>query len=475
MIFLFQSIYIYTYIGCKSHGFHLRPHNCMEDTLLATFQDALRRRIIGTDAFTCLNDDKRPRTTGNLRTSIPCTLGEYDDESNTFKQGNQADGLTIYNGHLEPDLFPLITNTRPPNLNQPSYNSYPNRVRAFNTFTRYCRENELKVEFWDVHFCQRSFKQLMRNETNKMKKYTDAWEMFMARNDEDTAQSRRDLRFTNANSGGAPKISTFGMCLSGAFSKGAMDILTHLAKEKFPDPPTHDNPSGTYSYRIARHNGFSDWWMRICQRNVFNCVAKSIMSGIKICKANAPTTLPMDHAIEVHQLEPTWNYSNLAHVDSLRMVNPHPSNHNPNADDNDTSGITILTTSNTDPRTCSDARPRPILNNPSRCQEHTSRPYLKDKFTPRKSSRNARRQNMVLNIDGYKKWVRKCCKRATYRHNLRILYQGREDNPLHTDVFNELIENLEEKNPTWSKTTHIYDRPVTRSLFMGENSDIDDR
>ena len=75
----------------------------------------------------------------------------------------------------------------------------------------------------------------------------------------------------------------------------------------------------------------------------------------------------------------------------------------------------------------------------------------------------------------HKKWVRKCCKRATYRHNLRILYQGREDNPLHTDVFNELIENLEEKNPTWSKTTHIYDRPVTRSLFMGENSDIDDR
>ena len=157
------------------------------------------------------------------------------------------------------------------------------------------------------------------------------------------------------------------------------------------------------------------------------------------------------------------------------MVNPHPSNHNPNAYANDTSDITILTTSNTDPRTCSDARPRPILNNPSRCQEHTSRPYLKDKFTPRKSSRNARRQNMVLNIDGYKKWVRKCCKRATYRHNLRILYQGREDNPLHTDVFNELIENLKEKNPTWNKTTPIYDRPVTRSLCMGENSDVGDR
>ena len=73
----------------------------------------------------------------------------------------------------------------------------------------------------------------MRNETNKKKKYKDAWETFIARNDEDTAQSRRDLRFTNANRGGAPKISTFGMCLSGAFSTGAMEILTHLAKEKF--------------------------------------------------------------------------------------------------------------------------------------------------------------------------------------------------------------------------------------------------
>ena len=65
----------------------------------------------------------------------------------------------------------------------------------------------------------------------------------------------------NNNRGGAPKISTFGMCLSGAFSKGAMEILTHLAKEKFPDPPTPDNTPGTYSYLIARHNGFSDWWM----------------------------------------------------------------------------------------------------------------------------------------------------------------------------------------------------------------------
>ena len=46
-------------------------------------------------------------------------------------------------------------------------------------------------------------------------------------------------------------------------------------------------------------------------------------------------------------------------------------------------------------------------------------------------------------------------------------------NPLHTDAFNELIENLKEKNPTWNKTTFNYEHPVTRSLFMEENSDGD--
>ena len=32
-------------------------------------------------------------------------------------------------------------------------------------------------------------------------------------------------------------------------------------------------------------------------------------------------------------------------------------------------------------------------------------------------------------------------------HNMMILCQGREDNPLHTDAFNVLIKNLKEKNP----------------------------
>ena len=47
------------------------------------------------------------------------------------------------------------------------------------------------------------------------------------------------------------------------------------------------------------------------------------------------------------------------------------------------------------------------------------------------------------------------------------------DNPLHTDAFNELIENLKEKNTTWSKTMINYEGSVSRTLFMDENSDRD--
>ena len=139
----------------------------------------------------------------------------------------------------------------------------------------------------------------------------------------------------------------------------------------------------------------------------------------------------------------------------------------------DTPDAIIPTSSNTNPSTASDVRSRPISTNLSRCSEHISGPYLKDKFTPRKSSRNAKRQNMVININGYKRWVRKCRKRSTYGNNLRILRQGREDNPLHTDAFNELIENLKKRNPTWNTTTVSHESSVTRTLFMEENSDGD--
>ena len=70
--------------------------------------------------------------------------------------------------------------------------------------------------------------------------------------------------------------------------------------------------------------------MRIFQRNVFNCVTKAIMSGIRICKANAPTALPMDHAVEILQMESTVSYPERVQPDTpeLRDIQ-HPRNQPP--------------------------------------------------------------------------------------------------------------------------------------------------
>ena len=65
---------------------------------------------------------------------------------------------------------------------------------------------------------------------------------------------------------------------------------------------------------------------------------------------------------------------------------------------------------------------------------------------------------MMLNIQGYKKFVRKCSKKPTYTHNLQILLQGRQDNPIHEVAFNELIENLKERNTIWSNMNENSDR-----------------
>ena len=80
---------------------------------------------------------------------------------------------------------------------------------------------------------------------------------------------------------------------------------------------------------------------------------------------------------------------------------------------------------------------------------------------------------MVISINGYKKLARKCPRQITYKHDMKILCQGREDNPVHTDAFNVLIKNLKEKNPIWSRTTLDCERSVSRTLFMEENSDGD--
>ena len=79
----------------------------------------------------------------------------------------------------------------------------------------------------------------------------------------------------------------------------------------------------------------------------------------------------------------------------------------------------------------------------------------------------------MININGYKKWVRKCRKEHTYRRNLRILCQGREDKPLlHTDAFNELIENLKEKYPTYGIGPRLIMNVQYQGHFLWEeNSD----
>jgi hypothetical protein len=111
------------------------------------------------------------------------------------------------------------------------------------------------------------------------------------------------MRFLNKGQG-APWVSLFGMCLSGASSDGAWKIINSLAKLKFPIPPSgYDNPRGTRSCLVARSR-WADWWLRIIMRTMFDAVAKPISSGIELCRATAPTALPMDHATEAGNMEP---------------------------------------------------------------------------------------------------------------------------------------------------------------------------
>jgi len=140
---------------------------------------------------------------------------------------------------------------------------------------------------------------------------------------------------------------------------------------------------------------------------------------------------------------------------------------------NHTMDATISSSSNADLSTISDVRSWPTSNNSGCCSErHTgSHSKNRDKITPRKPTRNPKRRNMVINTNGYKRWARKCSRHITYKRNMRILCQGREDNPAHTDAFNVLIKNLKEKKSIWGWTTLDCERSVTRTLFMEENSE----
>ena len=73
-----------------------------------------------------------------------------------------------------------------------------NWVGEFNTFLAYCCQYDLKVEFWDVHFCQGWFKQLQTNEKNKAKKYHNAFRAFNEPGDDEFAEALDNMRYLNS-------------------------------------------------------------------------------------------------------------------------------------------------------------------------------------------------------------------------------------------------------------------------------------
>jgi hypothetical protein len=81
-------------------------------------------------------------------------LGRYNEEHAKFDEGNQADGLTIYGGHLPRDLFPINNSAQGPNPNQPNPNSLEKRKEGFHALLNICEQRDLHAEHWDVHFCQ---------------------------------------------------------------------------------------------------------------------------------------------------------------------------------------------------------------------------------------------------------------------------------------------------------------------------------
>jgi len=117
-------------------------------------------------------------------------------------------------------------------------NSLKRRKEAFKSFLAYCRQHELSAEFWDVDFCQGSSKNLSTNEKNKEKQYRDAFRAFMDSEDAEFAAARDDMMFLNTTWQGAPRVSLFGMCLSGALSEGAWKIINRLTEIKFLLRPT---------------------------------------------------------------------------------------------------------------------------------------------------------------------------------------------------------------------------------------------
>ena len=80
-------------------------------------------------------------------------------------------------------------------------NSLERRKDALRKFLAYCRQHELCIEFWDVHFCQGLSKNLRTNEANKAKKYRKDFRAFINCQDEEFRDARDHMRFLNKGEG----------------------------------------------------------------------------------------------------------------------------------------------------------------------------------------------------------------------------------------------------------------------------------
>jgi hypothetical protein len=107
-------------------------------------------------------------------------------------------------------------------------------------------------------------------------------------------------------------------------------------------------------YLVARSR-WADWSLRMIMRTMFDAIAKLITPGIELCRATAPTALPIDHATEADNMEPTR---------ALQTPRCESCDH-----------IADMThrSKNVYPPTASPNRTRSILNNSGHCLENCTR------------------------------------------------------------------------------------------------------
>ena len=134
----------------------------------------------------------------------------------------------------------------------------------------------------------------------------------------------RTLREVNHTSGRAPNVSLIGMSLSGAFSQGATDSQTRMAKIKFPTPIS----SGSLSHLPARQR-WMDWHMRIIQQNVLESIGTSVAPGIRLWKhsnnvwsaSNMIPCFPASNGTDAHHCDTISKRSSPSHFTKDRPSN----------------------------------------------------------------------------------------------------------------------------------------------------------